>query len=296
VAARRRRAILVGHNGDAGAARDLLTDPAAPVRAAALGALDRIARTNRADGPTTDELAASLADPAPAVRQRALEVLAGPGRPSDPDQPGGSRRDHDDSATRLLAPLLACLGDTDHSVLEVACWAAGELPEIAEATVDALVEVAGPARGQGAHEDALCREAAVAALGALGHERGRAAVLAGLEDRPAIFRRAVLAVEKAGRNAMERAGVDIDDIALVVPHQANIRIIDAALKRLDIPREKAAMVLERTGNTSAASIPLALVDALDNDRVAPGDLVLMVGFGAGMSSAAAVIRWDPPGT
>jgi 3-oxoacyl-[acyl-carrier-protein] synthase-3 len=54
------------------------------------------------------------------------------------------------------------------------------------------------------------------------------------------------------------------------------------------------MVLERTGNTSAASIPLALVDALDDDRVAPGDLVLMVGFGAGMSSAAAVIRWDPP--
>ena len=194
VAARRRRAILVGHNGDAGAARDLLTDPAAPVRAAALGALDRIARTNRADGPTTDELAASLADPAPAVRQRALEVLAGPGRLSDPDQPGESRRDQDDSATRLLGPLLACLGDTDHSVLEVACWAAGELPEIAEATVDALVEVAGPARGQGAHEDALCREAAVAALGALGHERGRAAVLGGLEDRPAIRRRAVLAL------------------------------------------------------------------------------------------------------
>ena len=194
VAARRRRAILVGHDGDAGAARDLLTDPAAPVRAAALGALDRIARTNGTDGPTTDELAASLADPAPAVRQRALEVLAGPGQLSNPDQPGGSRRDHDDSATRLLGPLLACLGDTDHSVLEVACWAAGELPEIAEATVDALVEVTGPARGQGAHEDALCREAAVAALGALGHERGRAAVLAGLEDRPAIRRRAVLAL------------------------------------------------------------------------------------------------------
>jgi 3-oxoacyl-[acyl-carrier-protein] synthase-3 len=66
------------------------------------------------------------------------------------------------------------------------------------------------------------------------------------------------------------------------------------MKRLAIPREKAAMVLEGTGNTSAASIPLALVDALDNNRVAPGDLVLMVGFGAGMSSGAAVIRWDPP--
>ena len=111
-----------------------------------------------------------------------------------------------------------------------------------------------------------------------------------------VFRQAVLAMESAARNAMDRAGVTMEDITLVVPHQANIRIIDAAMKRLEIPREKAAMVLERTGNTSAASIPLALVDALDDDRVAPGDLVLMVGFGAGMSSAAAVIRWDPPGS
>ena len=111
-----------------------------------------------------------------------------------------------------------------------------------------------------------------------------------------VFRRAVLAMESAARNAMDRAGVTMEDITLVVPHQANIRIIDAAMKRLEIPREKAAMILERTGNTSAASIPLALVNALDDDRVAPGDLVLMVGFGAGMSSAAAVIRWDPPGS
>ena len=111
-----------------------------------------------------------------------------------------------------------------------------------------------------------------------------------------VFRRAVLAMESAARNAMDRAGVTMEDITLVVPHQANIRIIDAAMKRLEIPREKATMVLERTGNTSAASIPLALVNALDDDRVAPGDLVLMVGFGAGMSSAAAVIRWDPPGS
>jgi 3-oxoacyl-[acyl-carrier-protein] synthase-3 len=110
-----------------------------------------------------------------------------------------------------------------------------------------------------------------------------------------VFRRAVLALEAAATNAIERAGVAMDDIGLVVPHQANIRIIDAALKRLGIPMDKAAMVLERTGNTSAASIPLAFVDALEKGRVEPGDLVLMVGFGAGMSSAAAVLRWDPPG-
>lgn len=128
------------------------------------------------------------------------------------------------------------------------------------------------------------------AAGILSCEHGGKIFMNGKE----VFRRAVLAMESTARNAMEAAGVVMDDIALVVPHQANIRIIDAAMKRLAIPREKAAMVLERTGNTSAASIPLALVDALDNNRVAPGDLVLMVGFGAGMSSAAAVIRWDPP--
>ena len=128
------------------------------------------------------------------------------------------------------------------------------------------------------------------AAGILSCEHGGKIFMNGKE----VFRRAVLAMESTARNAMEAAGVVMDDIALVVPHQANVRIIDAAMKRLAIPREKAAMVLERTGNTSAASIPLALVDALDNNRVAPGDLVLMVGFGAGMSSAAAVIRWDPP--
>tara|TARA_B100000949_G_scaffold225757_1_gene230335 strand:- start:3143 stop:4078 length:936 start_codon:yes stop_codon:yes gene_type:complete len=130
------------------------------------------------------------------------------------------------------------------------------------------------------------------AAGILSCEHGGKIFMNGKE----VFRRAVLAMESAARNAMDRAGVTMEDITLVVPHQANIRIIDAAMKRLEIPREKAAMILERTGNTSAASIPLALVDALDDDRVAPGDLVLMVGFGAGMSSAAAVIRWDPPGS
>ncbi len=76
-----------------------------------------------------------------------------------------------------------------------------------------------------------------------------------------------------------------------MPHQANIRIIEAACDRLGIPMDRAAVVLDRTGNTSSASIPLALVDALDEGRVADGDLVLLVGFGAGMTAASAVIRW-----
>ena len=83
----------------------------------------------------------------------------------------------------------------------------------------------------------------------------------------------------------------LDDIALVVPHQANLRIIKAACDRLGIGMDRAAVVLDRTGNTSSASIPLALADALDNDRV-KGDLILLlVGFGAGMTAASTVLRW-----
>ena len=111
-------------------------------------------------------------------------------------------------------------------------------------------------------------------------------------DGQAVFRKAVLAMEAAAINAMEKAGVTSDQIKLVVPHQANVRIIEAALKRLDISIDKAALVLNYTGNTSAASIPLALVDALNAERVDSGDLILLVGFGAGMTSAA-VVRWDP---
>lgn len=108
-----------------------------------------------------------------------------------------------------------------------------------------------------------------------------------------VFRQAVTAMVKSSRDAMEKAGVTIDDIALIVPHQANIRIIEASCKRLGAAMEKTAVVLHRTGNTSSASIPLAMVDAIENDRVNPGDLILLVGFGAGMTSAAAIVRWDP---
>ena len=110
-------------------------------------------------------------------------------------------------------------------------------------------------------------------------------------DGREVFRRAVRIMVDSGEKAMASAGVTADDLALVVPHQANIRIIDAACQRLGIPMEKAATVLETTGNTSSASIPLALVDALDNGRVKEGDLILLVGFGAGMTAASAVLRW-----
>ena len=110
-------------------------------------------------------------------------------------------------------------------------------------------------------------------------------------DGREVFRQAVLAMEESAMASLERAGLTADDVAVIVPHQANIRIIDASLKRLGIPAEKASVVLDRTGNTSSASIPLALEEALRTNRIGAGDVVLLVGFGAGMTSASALIRW-----
>jgi 3-oxoacyl-[acyl-carrier-protein] synthase-3 len=106
-----------------------------------------------------------------------------------------------------------------------------------------------------------------------------------------VFRQAVTVMVDSARRSLEKAGVSPDDVALVIPHQANIRIIDAACRRIGIPMDRAVSVLDRTGNTSSASIPLALVDALDAGRVNDGDLVLLVGFGAGMTWASALLRW-----
>lgn len=106
-----------------------------------------------------------------------------------------------------------------------------------------------------------------------------------------VFRRAVRIMVDSATKSMNAAGVTADQVALVVPHQANIRIIEAACERLGIPMERTSTVLHYTGNTSSASIPLALVDALDGGRVHDGDLVLLVGFGAGMTAASAVLRW-----
>ncbi|MEL6893248.1 MAG: beta-ketoacyl-ACP synthase III [Actinomycetota bacterium] len=128
-----------------------------------------------------------------------------------------------------------------------------------------------------------------AAEEALFCEVGGTLVMEGKE----VFRRAVRIMVDSATSTFDAAGVTADDIALVVPHQANTRIINAALDRLGIEHERASVVLHRTGNTSAASIPLALADALDAGRVADGDLILFVGFGAGMTAAAAVVRWSP---
>ena len=106
-----------------------------------------------------------------------------------------------------------------------------------------------------------------------------------------VFRRAVRIMVDSATKSMNHAGITADDVTLVVPHQANVRIIQAACDRLGIELERAVMVLDRTGNTSSASVPLALADALDTGRVKEGDLLLLVGFGGGMTAASAVLRW-----
>ncbi len=106
-----------------------------------------------------------------------------------------------------------------------------------------------------------------------------------------VFRRAVRIMVDSAEKSMLHAGVTGDDIKVVVPHQANIRIIQAACDRLGVPIERAAIVIDRTGNTSSASIPLAMADALEAGRIQHGDLILLVGFGGGMTAASCVLRW-----
>ena len=110
-------------------------------------------------------------------------------------------------------------------------------------------------------------------------------------DGREVFRRAVRVVVESAEQALADAGVGIDDIAMLIPHQANLRIIQAAAQRLGVPEDRTAVVIDRYGNTSSASIPLALDDALVSGRVNDGDLLLLSGFGGGMSWASAVLRW-----
>jgi 3-oxoacyl-[acyl-carrier-protein] synthase-3 len=111
-------------------------------------------------------------------------------------------------------------------------------------------------------------------------------------DGKEVFRRAVRIMVDSAEKSLKASGLTANEIDLVVPHQANVRIIEAACKRLDIPMSKTAIVLQETGNTSSGSIPLALFDAVANGRVKSGDNVLLVGFGAGMTAASAVIKWN----
>jgi 3-oxoacyl-[acyl-carrier-protein] synthase-3 len=118
-------------------------------------------------------------------------------------------------------------------------------------------------------------------------DRGGFIVMEGRE----LFRRAVRATVESAERVLKQADLRIDDIALFVPHQANLRIIDAVGQRLGIDPARYAISLDHTGNTSAASCAIALAEAADAGRLADGDLILFSGFGAGMTWASAIVRW-----
>lgn len=106
-----------------------------------------------------------------------------------------------------------------------------------------------------------------------------------------VFKVAVREMAKASLEVIKRAGLQPSEVSLVVPHQANIRIMEALAKRLHVPMDKVFQNIEKYGNTSAASVPLALDEANRQGRIKPGDYVLMVAFGGGLTWGAALVRW-----
>ncbi|WP_188993822.1 beta-ketoacyl-ACP synthase III [Paenibacillus nasutitermitis] len=106
-----------------------------------------------------------------------------------------------------------------------------------------------------------------------------------------VFKFAVRIMGNAAEEALRKAGMDKGDIDLLIPHQANIRIIQSALNRLELPEEKSMINLHNYGNVSAASIPIALAEAVEQGRVHEGDRLVMVGFGGGLTWGASVLVW-----
>ncbi len=106
-----------------------------------------------------------------------------------------------------------------------------------------------------------------------------------------VYQFAVRTMSDDSVNAVRKAGLTLDDIDLIIPHQANIRIIEAVSKRIDFPMSKFFANIDRMGNTSAASIPMALCEAVAAGRARPGANLVFVGFGSGLTSGATVVRW-----
>ncbi|KPJ68228.1 3-oxoacyl-ACP synthase [candidate division WOR-1 bacterium DG_54_3] len=110
-------------------------------------------------------------------------------------------------------------------------------------------------------------------------------------DGKEVFKFAVRVLEESIRESLKAAKLKVEDISLLIPHQANIRIIDHVIKKMRLPKEKVYVNLYKYGNTSAASIPLALDEALADGRIKKGDIVALSGFGAGLTCGANIIKW-----
>ncbi|HLU35115.1 MAG TPA: beta-ketoacyl-ACP synthase III [Thermomicrobiales bacterium] len=111
-----------------------------------------------------------------------------------------------------------------------------------------------------------------------------------------VFKFAVQVMGEAASNSIAKAGLTLEDVDLLIPHQANLRIIDAAARRLQLPMDKVWVNVDRYGNTSAASVPIALAEAADAGALKEGDNVVLVAFGAGLAWAAGLVRWGVAGT
>jgi 3-oxoacyl-[acyl-carrier-protein] synthase III len=107
-----------------------------------------------------------------------------------------------------------------------------------------------------------------------------------------VFKFATRVLVSSAEKLLDELGMTVDDVDVYVPHQANIRIIDHAAKKLGFPREKVVVNVERYGNTSSGSIPLALADAIADGRLRPGSKVLMTGMGAGLTWGSSLIEWN----
>ncbi|WP_252315884.1 beta-ketoacyl-ACP synthase III [Sinobaca sp. H24] len=106
-----------------------------------------------------------------------------------------------------------------------------------------------------------------------------------------VFKFAVRQMGESSLSVLKKAGLTKDDVDFLVPHQANIRIMEAARERLELPKEKMAVTVNKYGNTSSSSIPIAMVEELKNGKIKDGDVVVLVGFGSGLVWGAAAIRW-----
>jgi 3-oxoacyl-[acyl-carrier-protein] synthase-3 len=106
-----------------------------------------------------------------------------------------------------------------------------------------------------------------------------------------VFKFAVKAMEEATLKALSICGLTIKDVSYIVPHQANIRIIQSAIKRLKLPKEKFIINVDKYGNMSGASIPVALTEGVESGKFRSGDIIVLVGFGAGLTLGASVIKW-----
>jgi 3-oxoacyl-[acyl-carrier-protein] synthase-3 len=112
---------------------------------------------------------------------------------------------------------------------------------------------------------------------------------------PEVFRFAVKVMGEVAAEAVIKAGLTFGDVDLLVPHQANLRIIDSAAKRLELPRDRVWVNVDRYGNTSSASVPISLVEAVDAGAIQDGMNVVVVAFGGGLTWAAGVLRWGSSG-